>query len=303
MAKCDACGEHENMPYKCRRCGGTYCGSHRLPESHDCPGMDEWNDPKGVFDSGFDDSVDNSGSSSGGVASRLNTGTGGPLGYFRGNMAFVFLSLMVLTFAAQILIGQVLGLRRLAETLFVLRSDHLNYVWTWVTSIFAHGGPAHLFFNGLVLYFFGPVVERRIGSKKFAALFITAGVVAGLAQVGVSAFMGDLSAVVGASGAIAAVLGVLTVLNPNLRIYLYFFIPMPLWLATALFVGYSAFVSTTGGIGAGGVAQLAHLTGVAIGLAYGAKLKAEGERAPQQLQFGGGGGGGGMGGGRGPGRF
>ncbi|WP_158057595.1 rhomboid family intramembrane serine protease [Halorussus halophilus] len=303
MAKCDACGEHENMPYKCRRCGGTYCGEHRLPESHECPGLNEWNDPDGVFDSGFDESVENRGGSSGGVTSRLNTSTGGPLGYFRGNMTYLFLGLMVVTFAVQMTLRVILGRPDLEAFLFILQSNHINYVWTWVTSIFAHGGPMHLFFNGLVLYFFGPVVERRIGSKKFVALFLISGMVAGLAQVGVSAFMGVSSGVLGASGAIAAVMGVLTVLNPNLRIYLYFFIPMPLWLATALFVGYSAFVSASGGIGAGGVAQLAHLMGVAIGLAYGAKLKAEGERGPQQLQFGGGGGGGMGGGGRGPGRF
>ncbi|MFC7080880.1 rhomboid family intramembrane serine protease [Halorussus caseinilyticus] len=291
MAQCDECGEHENMPYNCRRCGGTYCSTHRLPESHDCPGLNEWNDPDGVFDSGFDDSVNEGGQSSG-VSDRIgvNTGPGGPLGYFRDNMTYVFLGLMWLTFAAQLVVQ--LTAPWLVGPIFVLQSDHLLRVWTWVTSIFAHGGFGHIALNSIVLYFFGPVVERRIGSKKFVALFLVAGMAAGLAQAGVSAIMypGIPSGVVGASGAIAAILGVLTVLNPSLTIYLYFILPMPLWLATTLFVGYSVFVSATGGIGAGGVAQLAHLAGVAIGLAYGAKLKQEGERAPQELQLGGGGG-------------
>ena len=73
--------------------------------------------------------------------------------------------------------------------------------------------------------------------------------------------------------------------------------------ATALFAGYSIFVSSVGGIGAGGVAQVAHLSGLVIGLAYGYYLKKQGERAPRNLQFGGGGGPGGPGGpgrGRGP---
>ena len=61
MATCDACGRSENMPYHCRHCGGTFCGEHRLPEAHSCPGLDKWNDPSGIFDSGFDDSVDNPG--------------------------------------------------------------------------------------------------------------------------------------------------------------------------------------------------------------------------------------------------
>lgn len=299
MAKCDACGENENMPYQCRRCGGTYCSSHRLPESHDCPGLNEWNDPDGVFDSGFDETVNERGRASGGIADKLgvNTGAGGPLGYFRGNMTYTLLGLMWVTFAAQLVV-QILA-PGLVGPIFVLQSNHLLRVWTWVTSIFAHGGFGHIAINSIVLYFFGPVVERRIGSKKFVALFLGAGMAAGLAQAGVSAVMTPFPAgVVGASGAIAAILGVLTVLNPNLTIYLYFILPMPLWLATTLFVGYSVFVSATGGIGAGGVAQLAHLAGVAIGLAYGIKLKREGERAPQQLQFGGGGPGGP---GRGPG--
>jgi membrane associated rhomboid family serine protease len=108
--------------------------------------------------------------------------------------------------------------------------------------------------------------------------------------------------VLGASGAIAALMGVLTVLNPNLRIYLYFVIPMPLWLATGLFAAYSILASTGGGIGFGGVAQFAHLAGLGIGLLYGAKVKRDGKRAPEQLQLGGGGPGGGMGGMGGPGR-
>jgi membrane associated rhomboid family serine protease len=290
MATCDVCGKDENMPYQCRMCGHTHCAEHRLPENHSCPGLNEWNDPDGVFDSGFDDSVQNDGRTF-----SVNTGPGGPLGYFRGNMTYVFLALMWITFAAQLVVGPVLGRDALATTLFVLQSDALFRVWTWVTSIFAHGGPTHIFLNSIVLYFFGPPVEKRVGSKKFAALFLVSGALAGLAQVGVFAVMNPNAiipaSVVGASGAIAAVMGVLTVLNPNLRIYLYFFIPMPLWVATLGFAVYSAFVSVAGGIGAGGVAQLAHLTGLGIGLLYGAKLKREGKSAPEQLQFGGGGGG------------
>ena len=49
MAECDECGEYENLPYQCHRCGQTFCAEHRLPENHDCPGLnDEWNDPDGI---------------------------------------------------------------------------------------------------------------------------------------------------------------------------------------------------------------------------------------------------------------
>ena len=311
------------MPYQCRLCGGTYCSDHRLPENHECPGLDNWGDPDGVFDSGFDDSVDDRGgggrSGGDGIADAIpvDTGPGGLLAYFRGNLAFFFLAVMWATFGLQYLVAPLFGVGAGTQTwynIFTVNTAHPEYVWTWLLSVFSHGGFTHIVFNSIVLYFFGPVVEDRIGSRKFAALFVAAGVLAGLAQVGASIAMNpdvlgvplvglpSQSAVLGASGAIAALLGVLTVLNPNLRIYLYFIIPMPLWLATGLFAAYSILVSGAGGIGAGGVAQLAHLAGLGIGLAYGVKVKREGARAPKQLQFGGGGPGGPGGGMGGPGR-
>jgi len=295
MARCDYCGRESGMPYQCRHCGGTFCSEHRLPESHDCPGLDQWDDPGGVFDSGFDDSVSGTqtagGTTSQSLLSRLglSTGTGGLGGYFRRNMTYVFLLIIWIVFPLEF-VALALGGGELFRSLFTLSSDNITYVWTWVTSIFAHSpnGFMHILFNSIVLYFFGPIVERKVGSRKFAILFIGAGVVAGLAQVLTTMAVGGATSVLGASGAIMALMGVLTVLNPNLRIYLYFIIPMPLWVATGLFAAYSVLVSTAGGIGAGGVAQLAHLAGLGIGLVYGSYLKQRGKRAPEQLQIGGG---------------
>ncbi len=299
MVRCDYCGQEEGMPYQCRGCGGTFCSDHRLPENHDCPGLDQWNDPGGVFDSGFDASASGTGragrtpSGSRSLLSRLgfSTGPGGIGGYFRRNMTYVFLAIIWLVYPLEFLV-LIFGGPELFRATFALSSDNLTYVWTWVTSIFAHstGGFMHILFNSIVLYFFGPIVERKVGSKNFAILFLGSGVVAGLAQVLVTvAVGGGYTSVLGASGAIMALMGVLTVLNPNLRIYIYFILPMPLWVATALFAGYSVLVSTAGGIGAGGVAQLAHLAGLGIGLVYGFYLKQTGARAPKQLQIGGGG--------------
>jgi hypothetical protein len=98
------------------------------------------------------------------------------------------------------------------------------------------------------------------------------------------------------------VLGVLTVLNPNLKVYLYFIIPMPLWVLTFGFAAFSlvAGFGVAGGVGAlgGNVAHFAHLVGLLVGLAYGGRVKGR-VGVPQSLQFGGGGGGaGGPGGGR-----
>ena len=292
MAKCDVCSRDESMPYSCRYCGGTFCSEHRLPENHDCPGLEDWGDPGGVFDSGFDDTVASRGTTGGDLLERVgvSTGAGGPLAYFRGNAAYLFLAVMWVVFFLQLILIRTAP--ALHELVFVLSSNHPEYVWTWFTAVFAHGGFGHIVVNSIVLYFFGPVVERRIGTQKFVALFFVAGVAAGLSQVGTAIVVGEFSAVVGASGAIMGIMGLLTVLNPNLRVYLYFILPVPLWLLTIGFALYSVFIALGGGIGAGGVAHLAHLVGLGIGLLYGERLRQQGERGPEQLQFGPGGPGG-----------
>ncbi|AFK18409.1 rhomboid family intramembrane serine protease [Haloferax mediterranei ATCC 33500] len=286
MAICDVCGKDESLPYRCSRCGGTFCSEHRLPENHDCAGLSDWNDPAGVFSSDFDDSVETQRGRAGGLFDSI-TGTGGFLGYFRGNMAYLFLGLMWIAFGIQLVL-QVAGFGRLMVNTFFLTSVHPEYVWTWVTSIFAHGGFYHIVGNSIVLYFFGPLVERYVGSRKFAALFLVSGMLAGLAQVGSSMLLspGIPTSVVGASGAIMAVLGVLTVLNPGLRIYLYFIIPVPLWLFTLGFAGISVFFFLSPGSG-GGIAHFAHLIGLVIGLAYGQRVKGK-RSVPNQMSFGGG---------------
>jgi len=305
MAECEECGAYENLPYQCHRCGGTFCAEHRLPENHDCPGLADWNDPSGVFDSGFDDSVDNRGGrSSDGILARL-TSVGGTGGYFRGNMSYVFLGLMWVTFALQFVVFPLAGFLLpldlriggpLWDAVFVLEPQNVFYVWTWVTSIFAHGGFGHIAMNSIALYFFGPVVERYVGSRRFTALFVGAGVLAGLAQIGTSAVVSGAlvgPGVLGASGAIMAVLGLLTVLNPNLKVYLYFILPMPLWVLTFGFAALSLFAgfgSLGGGFLGGNVAHFAHLAGLVVGLAYGSVVKGE-RSAPNSLEFGGGSGG------------
>jgi hypothetical protein len=294
MAECDACGRHEELPYQCRRCGETFCAEHRLPENHDCPGLKQWNDPSGVFDSGFDDSVNDRGGSQS-IRDRV-TGTGGFAAYFRGNMTFVFLGAMWLTFLFQYFVFPfLLGAgpnTQLWNAVFVLspQNPDIAYAWTWLTSIFSHGfGFLHIGLNSIVLYFFGPVVERRIGSKRFAALFLVAGAAAGFAQIGVGFALGEfVPGVLGASGAIMALLGVLTVLNPKMRVYLYFFIPMPLWLLTIGFAAFSVVAGLGvlgGGLLGGNTAHFAHLGGLVIGLVYGERVKGQ-TRAPQDIRFG-----------------
>ncbi len=304
MAQCEECGKYENLPYRCRRCGGTFCGEHRLPENHDCPGLQEWNDPGGVFDSGFDDGVENRDGRAKGFFDGL-TATGGFFGYFRGNMSYVFLGLMWVTFILEYVVGVALTgviphsviaysqIPTWTDIFLLSPNPSIAWVWTWFTSIFAHASWSHIIFNSIPLFFFGPLVERYIGSRKFTALFLISGGVAAFSQIALSTVTGHPAGVLGASGAIMAVLGVLTVLKPDLEIYVFFLIRIPLWLFTIGFAAVSIFfiASPLGG----DIANFAHLTGLVIGLAYGQQIKGN-QRIPDQVQFGGAR----RGGGRGP---
>ena len=283
MATCDVCGEYENLPYQCKRCGKTFCSDHRLPENHDCPGLTAWNDPSGVFDSGFDDTVEtgSSGSdagSAGGVTSRVKrriereTSTGGLVSYVRGNATYAILLAMWVTFVAQ-WIALFVGGQALHNALFVLHPEALTSVWTWVTSVFAHSPSLlyHIIGNSIVIFFFGPLVERAVGSKRFVGFFLVSGILAGLGHVLFSiATNAPPTGVLGASGAGFAILGVLTVWRPNMEILLFFIIPMKIkYLTWGIALISALLVIQTGGSSAGGIAHLAHLIGFAIGLAFG----------------------------------
>lgn len=188
----------------------------------------------------------------------------------------------------------------LHDGLFVIDTDWLVRPWSLVTSTLAHGGLSHLFINGLVLYFFGPIAERILGMKRFLVLFFVTGAIAGILQVHLSAvyyaYLNDLSitqalmpwtdapgdGALGASGALLFVFGFLMVLMPNQTILLFFIIPVPFWLAGILF----ALADIAGAINPdSGVGNFAHLTGMAIGLVYGRRFKAHMGRRGMRLVY------------------
>ncbi len=148
----------------------------------------------------------------------------------------------------------------------------LTRPWTLITSIFVHGGFFHLMINGIVMFFIGLALERRIGRNKLIYLFLGAGALAALAQL----FLMPSSVVVlGASGAILGILGTLTVLAPRMPVLLFFFIPMPLWM---LALGYGAFSAVMALSGMGGhIGHMAHFSGLIVGLTYGYKLRGRGK--------------------------
>ena len=99
--------------------------------------------------------------------------------------------------------------------------------YTLVTAIFLHSGIPHLFYNLFGLALFGSILEHIIGSKKFLILFFVSGLAASLVSIPFYA------RVLGASGAIFGILGMLGILRPKLTVWLY---SMPMPMIAALFV-------------------------------------------------------------------
>ena len=145
---------------------------------------------------------------------------------------------------------------------------------TLLTSMFMHGGLAHLFGNMLFLWIFGDNVENAMGRTRFLIFYLLCGVLAGLAHVFVTAaFGGDpLIPSLGASGAISGVLGGYIVLFPRQRVrvlVLRMITTMPAYMAIGLWFLFQI-VSGLGTFGSGsqsgGVAYGAHIGGFIAGV-------------------------------------
>lgn len=153
---------------------------------------------------------------------------------------------------------------------FVLNSATVFHKpWTIITSMFMHGGVAHLFFNMYALFLFGPLVEQRIGWKRFIVIYFISGIVAAIGFVAFQELiLGVTASALGASGAIMAVLGLTIMFFPHLKVLFFFIVPMSLRTAGIIFVLIDVF----GLFHNTGIASSAHLAGLAVGLIYGLYL-------------------------------
>jgi membrane associated rhomboid family serine protease len=153
-----------------------------------------------------------------------------------------------------------------------------NFSWVaLLTSMFLHGGLLHFGGNMLYLWIFGDNVEDRMGHGRFLTFYLLCGGVAALAQ---TVFDPDsLIPMVGASGAIAGVMGAYFVLYPHSRIVTLLpfiviqIIEVPailflgIWFLMQFMSGIGSIAQTAGTESAGGVAFWAHVAGFAAGLA------------------------------------
>lgn len=170
-----------------------------------------------------------------------------------------------------------------------------RHIVPWFSAMFVHGGWLHLISNLWFLHIFGDNVEDRLGKGRFLVLYLCGGLVAGLAQV----VVGPSSDVpmVGASGAISAVVGAYLLFYPRARVLtlipifiLFYFAQIPafvfigIWFFIQVLYGQAALNEATGG---GGVAWWAHIGGFLSGLILALVLRT-GTHAPQVIEFKGG---------------
>ncbi len=147
-------------------------------------------------------------------------------------------------------------------------------VWRIITYQFLHWDFFHIFFNMLALFFFGPMVESWLGSRRFIAFYLISGV-GGAALFTVLALavpdvffrdpaLATRTALVGASGCIFGVLVAAALIAPDQRVML-LIPPIPMKLRTLVwvFLGIAVLSVVVGSVNAGG--EVAHLGGAAVG--------------------------------------
>jgi membrane associated rhomboid family serine protease len=170
------------------------------------------------------------------------------------NHIWVIIAVNFLLFIITIINGDVIYYLGLVPAIFLERP------WTIITNMFIHAGFLHIFANMLTFYFFGRFLTLLVGQNKFLWVYFVGGIFGNILYI----LLGEpLSIAVGASGAVYAVAGALAVMMPNLRVYLYFIVPMPLWIVVIVFFVLFSFIPGLG------IAWQAHIGGLIVGLIAG----------------------------------
>ncbi len=142
-----------------------------------------------------------------------------------------------------------------------------GWIWQFVTYMFVHGSFMHLFFNMFALIMFGRILERALGTREFLLFYFVCGILGGVVSYLFYLIQGTYGvAVMGASGAIYALLFLSAVLFPTARILLFYFIPMKMPYAVLFYIAIEV-LSQVFGL-ANGVAHLIHLSCIAIAWLY-----------------------------------
>ncbi len=163
------------------------------------------------------------------------------------------------------------GQLHLLNSLLAMDTQQLWMFWTPLTHGFAHSsldsniGFWHLAGNMITLFFLGRPVEQRLGRYEFLKFYLVAIVVSGLTFLVVHLLTGQHAVVVGASGAVTAVVALFIFMYPKVTIYLMGILPMPAWLLGALLMLMDFGNAFKPG---SPIAWEAHMAGAVFGVTY-----------------------------------
>ena len=134
-----------------------------------------------------------------------------------------------------------------------------------ITAGFVHAGLAHLAFNMITLYFFGPYLERLLGPLQFLVLYFGSELAAHGLTLAIHRNDPQYAAI-GASGAVSGVVFAFCLFNPFAMLGVFFIIPMPAIVFAVVYVVGSIYAMRSAEGGRGGIAHEAHLGGALAGL-------------------------------------
>jgi membrane associated rhomboid family serine protease len=113
-----------------------------------------------------------------------------------------------------------------------------------LTYMFVHGSATHIMVNLLAIFSFGMVVEQIYGSTRYLLIYLVTGMIAAVSQT----LLVDNAALIGASGAATAILGIFVRHFPRAKVLFFFFLPMPAWVAVIVIIAVNVYGGLTGGI-------------------------------------------------------
>jgi membrane associated rhomboid family serine protease len=192
----------------------------------------------------------------------------------RRSRGFAWITTLIIVVNAYVFLLEISGGNRFVRTWSAVpvRITHGHHVITILTSMFMHASWMHIIGNMVFLWAFGPAIEDAMGHARFLIFYLAGGIVAMMAQI-----LGDPSSALptlGASGAIAAVMGAFIVTYPRdrIRTLLIIFIFIRVTFIPAVFlIGFWFLIQVldygvVARVQTGGVAYLAHIGGFVFGV-------------------------------------
>lgn len=147
-----------------------------------------------------------------------------------------------------------------------------GYVWQLLTATFLHAGPMHLFWNMLFLWMFGREMEAMYGTRDFAVLYLSAAVISTFGYAFIEFYRSPgPSPMLGASGAVTAVVVLYALYYPHRELLVFFVIPAQMWLIVTAYLLLDAytFLSQDGFRGdRSAIAVASHLVGAGYGYLF-----------------------------------